>query len=53
VNDKSYAIARDLYMYTAGEPAGTVKVYLEWILSPEAQDIVAELGFVPIVPYLP
>src|SRR5512139_2801258 len=48
VNDKTYAIARDLYMYTDGEPTGTVKEYLDWIVSPEAQQIVAELGFVPI-----
>ena len=47
VNDKTYAIARDLYMYTNGEPTGVVKDYLEWILSAEAQEIVAELGFVP------
>ncbi|MBI5825860.1 MAG: phosphate ABC transporter substrate-binding protein [Chloroflexi bacterium] len=47
VNDKTYAIARDLYMYTNGEPAGIVKEYLDWILSDEAQQIVAELGFVP------
>ncbi len=49
VNDKSYAIARDLYMYTDGEPAGLVKEYLDWILSDEAQQIVAELGFVPVL----
>ena len=48
VNDKSYPIARDLYMYTNGEPTGVVKEYLEWILSEEAQEIVAELGFVPV-----
>ena len=48
VNDKSYPIARDLYMYTAGEPTGIIKDYLDWILSPEAQEIVLELGFVPI-----
>jgi phosphate transport system substrate-binding protein len=47
VNDKSYPIARDLYTYTNGEPAGIVKEYLDWILSAEAQEIVAELGFVP------
>jgi len=47
VNDKSYPIARDLYMYTNGEPTGIVKEYLDWILSAEAQEIVAELGFVP------
>ncbi|HET9907054.1 MAG TPA: phosphate ABC transporter substrate-binding protein [Anaerolineales bacterium] len=48
VNDKTYPIARDLYMYTNGEPTGVVKDYLEWILSAEAQEIVAELGFVPV-----
>ncbi|MBK9779447.1 MAG: phosphate ABC transporter substrate-binding protein [Anaerolineales bacterium] len=48
VNDKTYPIARDLYMYTDGEPTGVVKEYLDWILSPEAQEIVAELGFVPV-----
>lgn len=48
VNDKTYPIARDLYMYTDGEPVGVVKEYLDWILSPEAQEIVAELGFVPV-----
>lgn len=48
VNDKTYPIARDLYMYTNGEPTGIVKEYLDWILSAEAQEIVAELGFVPV-----
>ena len=47
VNDKTYAIARDLYMYTNGDPTGIVKDYLDWILSEEAQQIVADLGFVP------
>jgi phosphate transport system substrate-binding protein len=49
VNNSTYPIARDLYMYTAGEPTGIVKTYLEWIMtSNEAQGIVKELGFVPI-----
>ncbi len=49
VNNGTYPIARDLYMYTAGEPEGAVEIYLNWILSPDAQPIVTELGFVPIV----
>ena len=49
VNDKSYAIARDLYMYTNGEPTGIIKDYLDWILAPQAQEIVVELGFVPAI----
>lgn len=49
VNDGSYPISRPLYMYTAGEPAGAVKDYLEWILGP-GQAVVPELGFVPLHP---
>lgn len=50
VNDGSYPIARDLYMYTSNPPSGAIKDYLDFILTPEAQKIVAELGFVPIKP---
>jgi phosphate transport system substrate-binding protein len=50
VDNQHYPIARDLYMYTAGEPTGEIKKYLEWILSSEAQMIVSALGFVPIEP---
>jgi phosphate transport system substrate-binding protein len=49
VNDGSYPIARDLYMYTAGEPQGAVRAYLDWISGPAAQQIVADLGFVPVL----
>lgn len=48
VNNGTYPVARDLYMYTAGQPQGEVKTYLDWILSPEGQAIVSELGFVPV-----
>lgn len=46
--DGSYPIARGLFMYTAGEPTGAIRDYLDWILGPEGQTIVAELGFVPL-----
>lgn len=49
VNNGSYPIARDLYMYTSNQPEGAVKSYIEWILSPEAQKIVKDLGFVPLM----
>lgn len=49
VNAGVYPIARDLYMYTAGEPSEAVRAYLDWILSAEAQQIVQTLGFVPLV----
>jgi phosphate transport system substrate-binding protein len=47
VNDGSYPISRPLYMYTAGEPGGQVKTYLDWVLGP-GQRLVSKLGFVPL-----
>jgi phosphate transport system substrate-binding protein len=47
VNDGSYPVSRPLYMYTAGQPTGPVKAYLDWILC-EGQTVVPELGFVPL-----
>jgi ABC-type phosphate transport system substrate-binding protein len=35
-------------VYTDGEPKGAIREYLNWIVGPEAQEIVRELGFVPI-----
>jgi phosphate transport system substrate-binding protein len=48
VNNGQYPISRDLYMYTPGKPTGIVKAYLDWVITPEAQKIVTDLGFVPI-----
>ena len=48
VNNATYPIARDLYIYTAGQPDGNIKDYLDWIFSEEAQTIVSDLGFVPV-----
>ncbi len=48
VNDRTYPIARDLYMYTREPPQGYIKEYLNWIVSPPAQEIVIKLGFVSL-----
>lgn len=47
VKNGSYPIARPLYMYTAGNPAGSIKDYIEWILN-GGQTLVGKLGFVPL-----
>ncbi len=47
VNNGAYPISRPLYMYTAGEPQGQLKAYLDYILS-EGQAAVVILGFVPL-----
>ena len=46
--DKTYPLARALYLYTRGEPMGNVKDFLDWVASAEGQQIVASVGFVPI-----
>ena len=48
VQDGSYPIARPLFMYTAGQPRDDIREYLDWILGPEGQALVKELGFVPL-----
>lgn len=46
--DGSYAISRYLYMYSDGDPEGLMKAFLDWILGPEGQQLVADEGFVPL-----
>jgi phosphate transport system substrate-binding protein len=48
VENGTYPISRGLYMYSTGEAHGALKDYLAWILGPDGQRIVTELGFVPL-----
>ncbi|MGB5541272.1 MAG: PstS family phosphate ABC transporter substrate-binding protein, partial [Gammaproteobacteria bacterium] len=47
-SDNTYPIARPLFMYTSGEPAGAVKAYIDWILSDEGQCIISNMGYAPV-----
>jgi phosphate transport system substrate-binding protein len=47
-SDKSYPIARPLFMYTNGEPQGHIKDYMDWILSDEGQCILLNKGYAPV-----
>lgn len=46
-SDRSYPIARPLFMYTNGEPEGAIKSYLDWILADEGQCILLNKGYAP------
>ena len=46
--NKTYPIARPLYLYTLGEPEGDAKKFLSWVLSEPGQKIVQETGYVPV-----
>jgi phosphate transport system substrate-binding protein len=48
VLDKTYPIARPMFMYTPGAPKAHVKKYLDWILSPAGQKVVVQSGYVPL-----
>lgn len=43
-----YPISRYLYMYTRNRPAGEIKEFIDWILTPEAQKMVTEVGYFPV-----
>jgi phosphate transport system substrate-binding protein len=43
-----YPITRYLYLYLRNRPAGAMKKFIDWILSPEAQKIVTEVGYFPV-----
>ena len=43
-----YPLARPLRMYTLGQPKGAAKEYIDWILSPVGQEIVASSGYIPV-----
>ena len=47
VND-SFPIVRNLLIVTNGNPSGRIKEFIDYILSPEGQKIVAEAGYVPL-----
>ena len=46
--DKTYPIARPLLFYTAQAPQGSVKAFLDFVLSAKGQEIVETMDFVPL-----
>lgn len=42
----TYSIARPLYLYSNGAPAGAIKKFVDFCLGPEGQKIVRESGYV-------
>ena len=47
-SDRSYPIARPLFMYTNGQPKGSIKEYMDWILSDAGQCILKKKGYAPV-----
>jgi phosphate transport system substrate-binding protein len=47
--DGTYPVARPMFMYTAGEPEGALRRFIDWVMSPPGQEIVELTGYVPRV----
>jgi phosphate transport system substrate-binding protein len=48
VQSGRYPLSRQLFFYTVGEPAGEVKVFIDWVLSQEGQKVCQEVGYYPL-----
>jgi phosphate transport system substrate-binding protein len=48
IKNKTYPIARYLYMYLKASPTGETKAFIDWILSKEGQNLIAEVGYYPL-----
>jgi len=46
--NKTYPIARPMFMYTPGSPPPQIQKYLDWVLSDAGQKIVKDTGYVPL-----
>ena len=46
--DGSYPISRFLYFYTAGDPAGEVKKFVDWVRGPDGQKVIVDVGYYPL-----
>ncbi len=43
-----YTVVRDLYMNTKGEPSGLTALFIDYIYSPEGQQIIKESKYIPL-----
>jgi phosphate transport system substrate-binding protein len=48
VADGSYPISRGLYYYMRKAPDGAAKGFIDFVLSPEGQEIVTQVGYFPV-----
>ncbi|CAM3938037.1 phosphate ABC transporter substrate-binding protein [Corallococcus sp. ZKHCc1 1396] len=48
VKSGKYPLSRDLYFYLRNKPAGDVKAFIDFALSPEGQAIVTQVGYFPV-----
>ena len=50
IRAQSYPLARLLHLYTATEPTGSVKEFIDFCRSPRGQELVQKAGYLAVVP---
>jgi len=45
VKSGQYPLSRDLYWYLQSKPTGEIKKLIDWVLSPEGQEVVKKVGY--------
>jgi phosphate transport system substrate-binding protein len=48
IRNGSYPFSADFYAVTNGEPQGNVRLLIDWILSPQGQEIIERTGYTPL-----
>lgn len=48
VRNDTYPITRYLHFYTTKAPGGAVKNFIDWVLSPEGQQVIKQSGYIPL-----
>jgi phosphate transport system substrate-binding protein len=48
IKSGKYPLSRNLYFYLGNKPAGEVKAFIDFALSPEGQAVVTKVGYFPV-----
>lgn len=48
IKSGQYPISRYLYMYLKSRPTGDMKKFVDWVLGPEGQKLVTDIGYFPV-----
>ena len=49
IKSGKYPFTVSFYAITRGEPTGNVKTLIDWMLSPEGQELIEKTGYTPIM----
>jgi len=49
IQNGSYPFVSDFYAVTNGEPKDNTKLLIDWILSPQGQEIIEKTGYTPLI----